>query len=233
MNKDQQKKTAFVTGSTRGIGRELVKQLCAHDVTVFATGRNADALESLKKETGCLGETCDVADATACLKLYQSAEKALGDTPDFLVNNAGFTTGKDFIADTKTEDFDLQFVVNLRAPYIFAREALKGMQKRQSGHIVNIVSTSALFANEKAGIYSTMKWGLRGLTEILIKEARPHKVKVSGIYPGGIDSDFREIERPDYMRPESVAALIVQVLFSPADVVVHQYTFRPFVENNF
>jgi len=67
----------------------------------------------------------------------------------------------------------------------------------------------------------------------LIKEGRPVNVKVTGVYPGGVDTDFRPEERLDYMRPDSVAKLIVQCILAPDDVVVHELVYRPMSDFNF
>jgi NADP-dependent 3-hydroxy acid dehydrogenase YdfG len=58
-------------------------------------------------------------------------------------------------------------------------------------------------------------------------------VKVTGVYPGGTDTDFRAEERPDYLKPESAAQMIVQCINAPDDVVVHELVYRPMVESNF
>ena len=67
----------------------------------------------------------------------------------------------------------------------------------------------------------------------LIKEARLVGVKVTGVYPGGVNTAFRATARPDYLRPESAARMIVQCITAPDDVVVHELTYRPIVETNF
>ncbi|MDX2109622.1 MAG: SDR family oxidoreductase [Verrucomicrobiota bacterium] len=227
------RRTALVTGATRGIGRELVLQLTAQGVEVYATGRDTELLVQLCKETRCRGNTADLANPAEVLALYQTACETLRGAPDFLINNAGFNNRKAALAESSLEEFDLQYAINLRAPYLLCREAMRDMAKRKSGHIVNVISTCALFANETMGVYTTMKSGLRGLTGVLIKEARQHGVKVTGVYPGGTDTEFRSNHRPDYMKASSAAAMIVQVLMAPADVVVHELTFRPLVESNF
>jgi short-subunit dehydrogenase len=78
-----------------------------------------------------------------------------------------------------------------------------------------------------------MKHALHGFTGCLIKEARLVGVKVTGVYPGGVNTSFRANPRPDYLRPESAARMIVECVTAPADVVVHELTFRPMVETNF
>jgi short-subunit dehydrogenase len=74
---------------------------------------------------------------------------------------------------------------------------------------------------------------LHGFTQCLIKEARPVNVKVTGVYPGGVDTDFRVEDRPDYMRADSTAQMIVQCINAPDDVAVHELVYRPMVESNF
>lgn len=226
------KRTVLVTGATRGIGRELTKQLCEQGFTVFATGRDPQLLNDLKKETGCLGAVCDLADSDAVVALYATAQKALGQI-DVLVNNAGFNPGKEPVTAVDVSRLDASYAVNFRAPYLLCREALKGMSARKSGHILNVVSTVARTSLENYSTYSVMKYALHGFTQCLIKEARQSGVKVTGVYPGGTDTDFREMDRPDYMRPDSAAQMIVHCINAPDDVVVHELVYRPMVESNF
>ena len=171
------KRSALVTGATRGIGRELVKQLCAAEFQVFATGRDSQMLDDLKRETGCLGETCDLSDAEDCVALYKTAQTALGQI-DVLVNNAGFNPGKAPVIDVATEKMDASYSVNFRAPLLLCREALREMGVRQSGHIINVIGTIAR----------------------------------TGVYPGGIDTDFRPEARPDYLKPKSAAKMILDCI---------------------
>lgn len=225
-------RTVLVTGATRGIGREVVKQLCAQGFTVFATGRDRRLLDTLKKETGCLGETCDLSDADSVVSLYAQACKALGQI-DVLINNAGFNPGKEPVVAVDVEQLDASYAINFRAPYLLCREALKEMGERQSGHILNVVSTIARTSAPNYSTYCALKYALHGFTQCLIKEARLVNVKVTGVYPGGTDTDFRPEERPDYLKPESVAQMIVQCITAPEDVVVHELVYRPMIESNF
>ncbi len=226
-------KTCLITGATRGIGRELARQLASQNVRVFATGRDSHLLDTLKQETGCLGQVANLSDADAVLSLYETAKTELGAAPDFLVNNAGFNSRKAPLVETTLEEFDAQYAVNVRAPYLLCREALKDMAARQSGHIVNLISTVVHHGNETMGVYTTTKHALHGLHSVLVKEARNVGVKATAVYPGGVFTTFRKNERPDYMSASSTAQMVVQVLLAPQDVVVHELTFRPMVEKNF
>lgn len=226
------KKNALITGATRGIGRELVKQLTALDYGVFATGRDSALLDSLKKETGCLGAVADLTDPEHVVGIYEQANASLGQV-DILINNAGLNHRKVPVTEIELDDWELQYAVNLRAPFLLSREAFKDMTERKTGHIVNVISTIAKTSQPNYGIYSTMKYGLMGFTKCLIKEAREVNVKVTAVYPGGTDTDFRAEDRPEYLSVESAAKMIVHCITAPDDVVVHDLTYRPMAESNF
>ncbi len=233
MNGPNGAQTALVTGATSGIGRALCRQLAAAGVEIFITGRNQEELARLCYDLDCRGASFDLAEADAPAALYSTACRALGGVPDFLVNNAGFNSRKARFVEVTDEELDRQWMVNLRAPALLSREALRDMERRGSGHIVNVLSSVVHLGIETMGAYTTMKQGLFGLTRVLIKEGRQRGVKVTAVHPGGTDTNFRELGRPEYMKPESVAHMILGVLLAPEDVVVHELTFRPMVETNF
>jgi short-subunit dehydrogenase len=224
--------SVFITGATRGIGRELARQLAAMGYSIFATGRDAALLEALKAETGCLGTVADLTDPEQVVDIYEQAKASLGQV-DILINNAGLNHRKAPVTEIELEDWELQYAVNLRAPMLLSREALKDMTGRKNGHIINVISTIAKTSQPNYAIYSAMKYGLMGFTKCLIKEAREVNVKVTAVYPGGTDTDFRSEDRPEYLSPESAAKMIVHCITAPADVVVHDLTYRPMVESNF
>jgi NAD(P)-dependent dehydrogenase (short-subunit alcohol dehydrogenase family) len=224
--------SVLITGATRGIGRELANQLVQLGFSVFATGRDEPLLEALKAETRCHGAAADLADPVQAVAVYRAARDVLGQV-DILVNNAGLNNRKAPVTDIELADWELQYAVNLRAPFLLCREALRDMAERRSGHIVNVVSTIAKTSQPNYSIYSAMKYGLMGFTKCLVKEAREVNVKVTAVYPGGTDTDFRPEARPEYLTAESAAKMIVHCISAPDDVVVHELTYRPMAESNF
>ncbi len=227
------KQTALVTGASSGIGYEIVRQLCERGLLVFATGRDPDRLAALRQETGCFVGPFDLARPETPAALYAAARQALGNAPDILINNAGFNRRKAPVTELSAADLDEHMAVNFRAAALLCGEAMRDMIPRKSGHIINVASTVVWHQAENYSVYSASKCALHGFTVCLIKEARLHGIKVTGVYPGGTDTPFRSLERPDYLKPESAARMIVDTLFAPADVVIHQLTFRPMVESNF
>ncbi|GAL15016.1 oxidoreductase [Vibrio astriarenae] len=222
-------KSIIVTGATSGIGYELTKSLCEKGHKVVASGRDLERLTTLQSQTGCEIVQADLADAEQVVDLFQAAVEKLG-ALDVLINNAGMNSRKCEIDELTIEEFDHQYAVNLRAPAILSREALKVMKPQKQGQIINVVSTVAKRANETMSVYTAMKQGLAGFSAILMKEAQPHGIKVTSLFPGGTDTNFREVDRPQYMHPKSVADTIALLLELPDDVVMHEMTFRPPVE---
>jgi short-subunit dehydrogenase len=225
-------RNAFITGATRGIGLEVARQLSRAGFGLYLSGRDGNRLAAVQKELGCGGQAVDLRDPGAVVELYQAARKSLGQV-DVLVNNAGFNKAKDPLERVTVQDLDDSYAVNLRAVILLSREALGEMGARGSGHIVNVLSSIVHARMENYSVYTTMKCGLHGFTGCLIKEGRKKGVKVTGVYPGGVNTEFRAEARPDYLRAESAARMIVECILAPDDVVVHEITYRPMVESNF
>jgi short-subunit dehydrogenase len=231
-------KVIFLTGASRGIGRAVATRLASEDVRLALCGRDEAALKTLADEIAKSGAPApfvasfDLANPDAVLRFYRDAKKALG-TPDVLINNAGYNSRKAPLTEVSLQEFDALLAVNLRAPFLLSQAALEDMAEQRSGHIINVLSTVCHLAMETMGAYTITKKGLEGLTGVLRKEARALGVRVSAIYPGGTDTEFRPKQRPDYMKPESVAEAVYAVLSLPEDLVVHDITFRPMVESNF
>jgi NAD(P)-dependent dehydrogenase (short-subunit alcohol dehydrogenase family) len=231
-------KTVYLTGASRGIGRAIALRLAEEGTRLAICGRDAAALEEVAGEArrrgarDVLATAFDLAREEAVLAYYAGAREALG-PPAILINNAGFNPRKAPLWDLTTADFDAVLGVNLRAPFLLMRAAFGDMRALGGGHIVNVLSTVCHFDNPEMSAYTAAKKALQGLANVFRKEARPFGVRVTAVYPGGTDTTFRKSPRPDYLRPESVAAAVHAVLTLPEELVVHDITFRPMVESNF
>jgi NAD(P)-dependent dehydrogenase (short-subunit alcohol dehydrogenase family) len=231
-------RTIMLTGATKGIGRALAIRLAQESARLAICGRSEADLNSLKKRIAEVGgpeplvSRFDLTEEQSLIGFYRETVERFG-PPDVLINNAGYNARKANVWEVGTDEFDRMMAVNLRAPFILMRESFPDMKERGHGHVVNILSSVCHFSNETMGVYTAAKQGLQALTDIYRKEARPFNIRVTSIYPGGVDTPFRKAERPDYMRPESVAEAVTAALTMPEDLVVHHFTFRPMVETNF
>lgn len=231
-------KRVVITGATSGIGRNTTLTLLKQGAHVAFCGKSEVKMKDLldeiaQMETGILhAKAFDVIVEKEIKKFVGEANEKLGGI-DILINCAGLNLAKNRVEDIKTEDLEYMIKVNFVAPFIFIKEIIKDMRERQSGLVINIMTSACLFSSEGIGAYSASKSGFDALAKILRKEVRKDHIGVCSIYPGGVDTPFRANARPDYLRPNDVTNAIIQVIKAGPDVVYDEIVLRPFVETNF
>ena len=218
-----------VTGSARGIGREVTRLLRADGHAVVGVlrpgGSTVDADELDAQVAVDLSRPERVADALAAFV------DDLGPV-DGLVHAAGIVRGG-LLRDTTAADFTSQFAVNVTAVAEVTRTFLPGL-RRSAGTVVLVNSGSGLTARAPLAAYGTSKFALRAYADALRQEEP--RIRVSSVYPGRVATDMqvkvRKLERAeyvaeDYLSVSTVAAAVVGVLRLPADGVVTDLTLRP------
>lgn len=181
-------KFAIVTGGNRGIGKGIARGLAAEGATLTLAARDADLLNQTASELRADGATVltvptDVTDEAQIHALFEKAMAAHGRL-DILVNNAGaFDGGR--IDELSTEAWDWVIGVNLRAPFLCTREAVKIMKAQgEGGRIINVGSISAHRVRPRTAPYSASKFGIWGLTQVTALEGRPYGITASCLQPG-------------------------------------------------
>ncbi len=233
-----QNKIIVVTGATSGLGKILTTKLLHAGAKVGFCGRSEEKMKEMLEELSGLSDesfysdTFDISDENRIICFINEVKKKLGDI-DILINCAGANPARAKGVDIQTADLELMIKVNLTAPFIFMREVSKGMIKKQEGQIININSTVSLYSNEGIGAYTASKAGFDALTKVFRKELRSSNIRVCSIYPGGINTPFRESVREDYLNPEAVADSIISILRMDENIAVDEFVLRPYVEKNF
>jgi 3-oxoacyl-[acyl-carrier protein] reductase len=210
-------RTAFVTGSTRGIGLAIARALHAAGAKVAIVGREQGRAESVAAELGerAFGVACDVAHADQVERAIGAAEAALGPT-DILVNNAGLTRDN-IVLRLSNADWDAVLDANLKGAFHTTRAVIKGMMKRRAGRIVNIASIVGLTGNKGQANYAASKAGLIGFTKSIAKEYASRGVLVNCVAPGFIDTDMTAA-LPDEARATLLQAIALGRLGRPEEV---------------
>jgi 3-oxoacyl-[acyl-carrier protein] reductase len=210
-------KTAFVTGSTRGIGHAIARALHAAGARVAVVGRDRARAEAVATELGdrATGVACDVAQADQVEAAIAAAEGALGPI-DILVNNAGLTRDNILLRLTDA-DWDVVLDANLKGAFHTTRAVIKGMMKRRAGRIVNITSIVGLTGNKGQANYAASKAGLIGFTKSVAKEYASRGVLANCVAPGFIETDMTAA-LPDEARATLLQDIALGRLGRPEDV---------------
>lgn len=226
---DPTAKAAIVTGGARGIGKAVAKLLSERGMRVVICSRNEKELNETARElNGKGGErvfpfACDVSREEDVKSLFRYALDTFGRL-DALVNCAAVIEPKP-LEETDLASWNRVIGVNLTGPFLCCREAFRVMDPKRGGAIVNVSSLAGVPGVAKFhgfGSYTSSKFGLAGLTEILALEGIPKRIRVNTISPGAVDTYMLNQVAPDIhpkLTPEEVARVIGFLVSDDASVV--------------
>jgi 3-oxoacyl-[acyl-carrier protein] reductase len=200
-----EKRVAFVTGGSRGIGAAICRRLAKDGLHVVAVARSADKLQQLVAEIQGEGGSAesigvDIADSKALADAIEKVSDAHGRL-DVLVNNAGIT--KDgLLLRMDDEDWDTVINTNLKSAFVAIRSAARPMMRLKGGiggRIINISSVAGVAGNAGQANYASSKAGLIGLTKTVAKELAGKNITCNAIAPGFITTDMTDV-LPDQIK---------------------------------
>ena len=190
-------KVAFITGATRGIGRQIAITLAKEgfDIAINYRKENEDLIETKKlveaQNAKCFTVQGDVSS-------FEDSERMVKDIIeefnhiDILVNNAGIT--KDMLLmRMKKEDFESVIGVNLVGTFNITKNVIPHMMKNRSGRIINVSSVVGISGNAGQTNYSASKAGIIGFTKSLAKEVGSRNILVNAVAPGFIETQMTDV----------------------------------------
>jgi NAD(P)-dependent dehydrogenase (short-subunit alcohol dehydrogenase family) len=182
-------KVALITGANRGIGKGIARGLAAEGAGLALVARGAEELRRAADEltaggVEALAVPADVTDEGQVRGAFAQALARFGRL-DVLVNNAGAFDGGP-LDELTAEAWDRVLAVNLRAPFLCTREAMRVMKRQGGGRILNVGSISAQRVRPHSAAYSASKHGLWGLTQVTALEGREHGISCGCLHPGNV-----------------------------------------------
>ncbi|MBO5479232.1 MAG: SDR family oxidoreductase [Clostridia bacterium] len=185
-------KIILVTGASRGIGREIAKQLALKGHKVIANYNKSEekAMELQKENQNIDIYKADVSKREEVKKMVQDIIKKYGKI-DVLINNAGIDKWQLF-TDITDEDWEEMISNNLNSAFYMSQEVVKDMISRKQGSIINISSIWGITGASCEVAYSVTKAAMDGLTKSLAKELAPSGIRVNSIAPGAIMTDMNK-----------------------------------------
>ncbi|MFJ6001756.1 SDR family oxidoreductase [Arthrobacter sp. NPDC092385] len=183
-------KVWFITGTSRGFGREWAEAALERGDSVAATARSTDSLTALVEQYGdrVLPIALDVTDRAAVFAAVQRAQERFGRL-DVVINNAGYGQFGmvEELAESELRD---QLETNLFGAVWVTQAALPYLREQGSGHIIQVSSIGGISAFPTVGAYHASKWALEGLSQALSQEVAGFGIKVTLIEPGGFSTDW-------------------------------------------
>ena len=211
---------AFVTGASRGIGKEIALALGAQGATVIGTAtseKGAEDISNYLKDNGINGKgmALNVTDQASIDATVKAITDEFG-TPSILVNNAGITRDN-LLMRMKDEEWDAIMETNLTSIFRVSRACLKGMMKARKGRIISIASVVGSTGNPGQTNYSAAKAGVMGFSKSLAREVGSRGITVNVVAPGFIDTDMTKA-LPEAQRDALLGQIPLGRLGNPAEI---------------
>jgi short-subunit dehydrogenase len=182
-------KTVLVTGASRGIGLATARRFASLGAHVGLVASNAQLLAEAAQELQGSHHVvaADLTDPAECARAVSEISAALGPV-DVLISCAGVLR-RDFVEDVTPEDFEQSYRLHVGAAIWLTQGVLPGMRERGYGRIVLVSSELGLIGGPSYASYSSSKWGMVGLGEVLVHELAGSGVRATVVCPGDVNTD--------------------------------------------
>lgn len=200
-------KNIVITGTSRGIGYELVKQFTADGHKVFALSRNDVPTKVFE---GCESISCDL---TLEAQVKQSAASILDQVSniDIVINNSGYLVNKPF-TELSLADWQRSYSVNVFGVALLIKELMPAL--KSDGHVVNVSSMGGIMGSAKfpgLSAYSSSKGALITMTEVLAEEYKETGPSFNALALGAVQTEMLESAFPGYQAPLTAAQMATYI----------------------
>lgn len=218
----EKKKAILITGGSEGLGYEIAKVLAPNN-SVIIISENESKLKSAAKEIQCEYYLCDVREPRQIEEVVTKVIEKYSKI-DCLINNAGILIKGELETHTAKQISDV-LGVNTFGTIMFTHQVVPIMKSQKGGLIINIISQGGLYAKKNWSVYEASKFAITGFTKSLQFELSPYNIRVSGIYPGKLDTSIFEkagftTDRSDALDPKEVAKAIEFIISLPGDTLI-------------
>jgi NADP-dependent 3-hydroxy acid dehydrogenase YdfG len=240
---DLKGKVAVITGATGSIGSAISLELIANGAELHLIGRDFKKIRIDHKSDDPAGSnvTCHKADLSKQKNIISLLEQLSADLfrVDLLIHSIGVIRYGG-IEETTMDDFQRQFDVNVRAPYLITQGLLE-LIKKTRGQIVFINSSSGKVAGEKTGTYSATKFALKGIADSLRREVNGDGVRVISVFPGRTAGKMQEYvhkcekrryEPKKLLQPSDIAQSVLTTITLPPTAEITDVHIRPFIDSS-
>ena len=220
-------KNIIITGASDGLGTSIARDLKYENLILIS--RNEEILKALATELNCKYYVCD-------LKDYNSIENIIKeiDDVDILINNAGIWLAGDLEENTFEQISDC-IDVNTKVPIYMTKAVLPIMRNKKRGLIINVCSQSSFDNDDFSTVYNASKWAMRGFNRSIQRVLSKENIKVTGFYPGFMQTDLFKKAGNDYdtstgLETEKVAKAVRFITECNDDVIIPEFGIKD-VEN--
>jgi len=232
-------KVVVITGASSGFGKVLAEKMSEQNATLILVARSKEKLEKVVQNLNSNGKNawyyvCDIRNTHEVKDTVKKILQKIKNV-DILINNAGIWTDNNIDSiypDKRKEVIDTNVLGNIQ----FTQEFLPFFIKKNKGYIFNVISTSGTSESPAADnsfwqTYGATKWALRGFTNALRMSLSKTHIKVTGFYPGGMETNLYETaglknshNLPWMMKPEDIVEIVIFALTRPDDVLMESIT---------
>ncbi|RKY54881.1 MAG: beta-ketoacyl-ACP reductase [Candidatus Neomarinimicrobiota bacterium] len=213
-------KVIIITGSGRGIGREIAESFAKNEATVIISDYSTESLKETENIFSDKGYSfkaiqCNVTNSNDVQNLIDSTYKEFGKI-DVLINNAGITRDN-LILRMKDEQWDSVIETNLKSVFLTTRALAKYFMKQRYGKIINISSVVGITGNIGQSNYSASKAGIIGFSKSIARELASRNITVNVIAPGFIDTPMTAV-LSDGVKEDFIKNIPLKRIGTPTDI---------------